>query len=160
MIMIDHDAPELGGSGEEELSRTGSQAVQLAAAIGGPVTVATALLFYFGWVRTTVEAQTLGVSDAVFGYSTQDYVLRSINALFLPVVVAAVVGIVALLLHSWLARGMDKGPTSRRHRAARVLGALLLFACLVTPVLGALAEAHRPELTGLILPLADRDDPG
>jgi len=152
--MSDDDARSTVDTGDDEPSRAGGRLVQVIAAIGPPLTVATALLLYFGWVRTTVEAETLGVNDTVFGYTTQDYVMRSINALFLPLVVAAVVGIGALLLHGWVMRGVDAGPTSRRHRATRAVAGVLLPACLAAPVLGALAEARRPDLTGLILPLA------
>src|SRR5262245_23267863 len=78
------------------------QVAQVLTTFGAPLTVATALLFYFGWVRTSVEATTLGVNDTIFGYSTQDYVMRSIDALFLPVLVASGLAIVALLAHGWL----------------------------------------------------------
>jgi hypothetical protein len=130
----------------------GGQALQLLAAAGPPLTITTALLFYFGWVRTSVEATTLGVNDTVFGYTTQDYVMRSINALFLPVVVAAALAIGVLLLHGWLVSGIGTEP-KRRHRVARVLGALGLPACVVVPVAAGLVELYRPELTGLVLPL-------
>jgi hypothetical protein len=136
-----------------DLTRTGGQAAQLIAAVGPPLTVATAMLFYFGWVRTSVEAATLGVSDAVFGYTTQDYVMRSINALFLPVVVAAALAIGVLLLHGWLVRGIGSGPPRRRHRVARGLGTAVLPACVLAPAIAGMVEAARPSLTGLVLPL-------
>jgi hypothetical protein len=142
--MAEHDTTD-------DATKTGSQALQLIAAAGPPLTITTALLFYFGWVRTSVEATTLGVNDTVFGYTTQDYVMRSVNALFLPVVVAAVLAIGALVLHGWLVAGIRPEPT-RRRRVARVLGSILLPSCVAVPVAAGLVEQRRPELTGLVLP--------
>src|SRR4051794_8995316 len=45
---------------------------------GPPVTIVTALLVYFGWARSQRQAQAMGLDVSQFGYSTQDYVLRSI----------------------------------------------------------------------------------
>jgi len=129
------------------------QVIHLITTVGPPLTIATALLFYFGWVRTSVEAETLGVSDTVFGYSAQDYIMRSISALFLPVVAAAGLGIVAVLVHGWLVTDLHTPPSRRRRRVARCLAAACLPAFAVLPVVSGLAEAYWPQLTGLILPL-------
>ena len=129
------------------------QVIHLITTVGPPLTIATALLFYFGWVRTSVEAEALGVSDIVFGYSTQDYIMRSISALFLPVVAAAGLGIVAVLVHGWLVADLHAPRSRRRRWVARWLAAACLPAFLVLPVVSGLAEAYWPRLTGLILPL-------
>ncbi|GAA1553103.1 hypothetical protein GCM10009789_03290 [Kribbella sancticallisti] len=61
--------------------------VRLLAAVGSPIALATALLFYFGWVRTRFQARALGYDPVVLQLSVQDYLLKSINVLFLPLVV-------------------------------------------------------------------------
>ena len=57
-----------------------------------PVTLITALLFYFGWAKVTREAGALGASDTVFAYSTSDYLLRSVDSLYFPLMVLTAAG--------------------------------------------------------------------
>ena len=56
-------------------------------ALGGILTLVTAVLFYFGWRRSDVQAVEMGVDVSLFGFSSQDYVLRSISSLYLPLLV-------------------------------------------------------------------------
>jgi hypothetical protein len=63
--------------------------------IGSPIALATALLFYFGWVRSEAQAKAFGADASVFAMSTQDYVLRSINVLFFPLILLLLVGLLA-----------------------------------------------------------------
>jgi hypothetical protein len=77
--------------------------------IGSPIALATALLFYFGWVRSEEQAKAFGADASVFAMSTQDYVLRSINVLFFPLILLLLVG---LLLHR-LDRRLRTGPVPR-----------------------------------------------
>jgi hypothetical protein len=55
--------------------------------LGPPLTIATALMFYFGWARSDTQARYMGLDVSLFGYSTQDYVLRSTKLLFIPLLV-------------------------------------------------------------------------
>jgi len=55
--------------------RVHSRTVQLVTAIVAPTTVLTALLFYFGWIRTNALFQYFGVDATVLGFTTQDYLL-------------------------------------------------------------------------------------
>ena len=69
---------------------------RLVATVGSPIAIVTALLFYFGWVRTRFQARGLGYDATVLDLSLQDYLLKSVNVLFLPLI-ALVLGF--LLLH-------------------------------------------------------------
>jgi hypothetical protein len=99
-----------------------------------PTTVLTALLFYYGWVRTNALFQYFGVDATVLGFTTQDYLLRSSEALYVPfgtllVVEPAVVGL------ALFARGV----------AGVVIPRLSANDFLVTPVclgLGAVVGAY------------------
>lgn len=71
----------------------------LIATIGPPVTVVTALLVYFGWARSDKQARYMGLDVSLFGYSTQDYVLRGITTLFLPLLAVVAVAFAWLVLH-------------------------------------------------------------
>jgi hypothetical protein len=48
--------------------------------LGPPLTIATALMFYFGWARSDVQARYMGLDVSLFGLSAHDYVLHSIEA--------------------------------------------------------------------------------
>ena len=81
--------------------------LQVVTAIVAPTTLLTALLFYFGWIRTNALFQYFGVDATLLGFSTQDYLLRSSEALYVPLGTLLVVGLAAVWLHSvaagWLA---------------------------------------------------------
>jgi hypothetical protein len=74
------------------------KAMRLIATIGSPIAIATGLLFYFGWVRASVQAKQLGYDTAILDWSVQDYILRSILVLFIPLMVL----IALMLLLTWL----------------------------------------------------------
>src|SRR5919198_481590 len=63
-----------------------------------PAALITALAFYFGWRRERAFAGYFGIDPSVLGFSTNDYVLRSVDALFVPaaVVLLVVFGVLCL----------------------------------------------------------------
>ena len=77
--------------------------VSVIAAIGPPITILTALLYYFGWTRTSAQASAMGLDVSLFGYSPQDYIIRSVNALYTPLVGALVASLLWLVIDRWLA---------------------------------------------------------
>ena len=91
--------------------------------IGSPIALATALLFYFGWVRSEEQARAFGADASVFAMSTQDYVLRSVNVLFFPLILMFLVVLLLLRLDRRLRAGPDAPPwlRDRRPAAAAVL---------------------------------------
>ncbi|MEP6762284.1 MAG: hypothetical protein ABJA93_13090 [Sporichthyaceae bacterium] len=78
--------------------------------IGSPIALATSLLFYFGWVRSEEQARAFGADASVFAMSTQDYVLRSINVLFFPIILMLLVALLVLRVD----RALRSGPAGRR----------------------------------------------
>src|SRR3954452_1683604 len=50
-----------------------------------PVTILTALFLYFGYVWTDSFYEYFGVDAATLQFSPQDYMLRSVAALYVPV---------------------------------------------------------------------------
>jgi hypothetical protein len=78
--------------------------------IGSPIALATALLFYFGWVRSEEQARAFGADASVFAMSTQDYVLRSVNVLFFPLILMFLVVLLLLRLDRRLRAGPDAPP--------------------------------------------------
>ena len=63
------------------------------------MTLVTAVLFYFGWRRSDVQAGAMSIDVSLFGFSSQDYVLRSISSLYLPLLVILGLGLAWLWLH-------------------------------------------------------------
>lgn len=82
------------------------------------VAVITALLVYFGWRRSSVHAQQLGLSETVFGITTQDYLLRSVRPVLVLLIGVAVAGVLWVLLDRWLLRRLPER-SDRRHGGDR-----------------------------------------
>lgn len=68
-----------------------------------PTAVLTAILYYFGWVRTEAAARALGVDQSLLGYGTSEYVLRSAAPLIKPLGLA-LIGLVLFIVISAVAR--------------------------------------------------------
>lgn len=86
--------------------------VRMVATVGSPIAIGTGLLFYFGWVRASVQARQLGYDTAILDWSIQDYILRSINVLFIPLMALV---LLALLLVSFHQRLVLPGIEGREH---------------------------------------------
>lgn len=95
---------------------------KLVAAIGSPIALGSALLLYFGWVRSHAQARSFGADVSVFGMSPQELVLRSVNVLFFPII---------LLLLGWLLLVFLR---PRLHSAGSRLGPILRWSWLLVPI--------------------------
>ncbi|ANS64137.1 hypothetical protein SLINC_1913 [Streptomyces lincolnensis] len=101
--------------------------LELLGTAGSFLSLFTAVLFYFGWASTDAETRALGLRDTLFRFSTADYLLRSVDALYLPVLVAAAVSIAATALHQRVLRDPARAaPALRVLRHAWVPSVLLL----------------------------------
>lgn len=74
--------------------------LQALGSIAAPITAATALLYYFGWVRAHFIYDYFGVDVALLGLTTADYLLRSITPMFLPLAAGALAAVLALQAHA------------------------------------------------------------
>jgi hypothetical protein len=126
-----------------------SRALGVISAIGPPITVATALLFYFGWARAEAQAAQMGLDVSLFGYAVQDYILISINALYLPLVCLLAVSVVWVALDRWLRRRIEED----RDRAyiVRAAGIAALCSGLLVSISLLLAIVE-PAQTALVTP--------
>ncbi|HEX4102863.1 MAG TPA: hypothetical protein VHY21_20340 [Pseudonocardiaceae bacterium] len=66
-----------------------SNALTIIGTFASQVVLITAFFYYFGWVETNSFLGYFGVDPSLVGYSTSDYVLRSINVAFHPFIDAA-----------------------------------------------------------------------
>jgi len=107
--------------------------------IVAPTTLVVALLYYFGWARTSAQAHALNLDDSLFGYSTQDYILRSISSMYWPLLIGAFAVLVGLLFHAALTVWLGDGELDpRRRRYARLLTGALAVVGVTLLVLGIL----------------------
>jgi hypothetical protein len=112
------------------------------ASVAAPTSLVTALLYYFGWVRTSRQAYLLGLDDSLFGYSTQDYVLRSISSMYWPLSIGLVACVAGSVLHITLLARAGTPPSDapelevRRLRFLKRLTALLAGTGIASLVLG------------------------
>ncbi len=112
----------------------------LLGALGAVLTVVTAVMFYFGWQRSDVQAREMSVDVSLFGYSSQDYVLRSISSLFLPLLVLLGLGLGWIWVHGRVVHQLQSSGLAveaRRRRAAAwtrgvsIAAAALAVSCLL-----------------------------
>ncbi len=122
--MIEPSAPFIG---------EGRKLVGVLVAVVAPTTLVTGLAYYFGFRRERAFAGFFGIDSSVLGYSTTDYVLRSIDALFVPISVVLLVAFAALCSHVLFADRLG------RHDVAPVAAALG-FGALAVGI--ALAAGH------------------
>jgi hypothetical protein len=87
-------------------------ALSILTRLGPPLTIATALMFYFGWARSDAQARFMGLDVSLFGFSTQDYVLQSISTLYIPLLVVAVLALGGLALHQHIYGALSR-PSAR-----------------------------------------------
>jgi hypothetical protein len=86
----------------------GRRVVGLIVAVIAPVTLITALAYYFGYRREQAFAGYFGIDPNALGFTTNDYVLRSVDALFVPVTVVLLVAFGAVLLHALVPHVSDR----------------------------------------------------
>ncbi|GAA4316667.1 hypothetical protein GCM10023086_39240 [Streptomyces venetus] len=117
--------------------------LELLGAAGSLLSLLTAVLFYFGWASTDAETRALGLRDTVLRLSTIDYLLRSVDALFLPAALVAAAALAGTGLHRWVTQ--DPGRAEAVTRTLR-------FAWL--PPVALMVLLPRFPLLELLVPLA------
>lgn len=124
--------------------------LSIGGSIVAPVTAISTLLFYFGYVSTREQFRFFGLDVDTIGLSTQDYVMRSGQALLVPVIVLTLLGAAAVLatrrLRPWLVDHSLKGV---------VIGAAVLVAgvALLLSYTAVGEWAYYPLVTPLVLAL-------
>jgi hypothetical protein len=85
-------------------------------AVIAPTTALTALLYYFGWSHAYWFCNYFGVNSTTLGFTSTDYLMRSADALFVPMTVAAVGALVAIWGHLLLRAHLAAGARPRGFR--------------------------------------------
>ncbi|WP_395311063.1 hypothetical protein V4U86_09890 [Mycobacterium sp. AMU20-3851] len=110
-----------GSEAEPQARPPSADLPRLARIVGAavaPTTAVTALLFYFGWSHAYYFFDYFGVHSTTLGLTTSDYLMRSQDGLFVPLVVLAVAGLIAVRVHHLICRRIAADPTNPRWRRA------------------------------------------
>jgi hypothetical protein len=110
----------------------GNEVVRWIVGVVANVAVLTALLVYFGWQRSKVQAARLGINESILGISTRDYMLRSVWAVLVLLVVIGVGGLLWLRWDDWLVRRLRR---DSQDRVVRYTLRSLPFSWLVLPAI-------------------------
>lgn len=133
------------------------QLARILGAVVAPATFLSALLYYFGWSHAYWFCNYFGVNSTVLGFTTTDYLMRSVDALFVPLTVVGAAAMAAAwghsLLHSRLADGSRPRVLARILRAMAIAGGALFlggFISALTPTVltGRLAGVAAPLCLG------------
>lgn len=129
--------PRERGSVEALIAGSSLKTLKGLAAIIAPTSLVTGLIYYFGWVRTSVQATYMGLDATLFGYSTTDYLLLGAPSMFWPIMTGLLVGLALLLIHGgikvWLRRAQE-GDNSISPAAERRLRWLIRTGFLIATV--------------------------
>jgi hypothetical protein len=122
---------------------------QLARLLGGviaPTSLLTGLLYYFGWLHAYYLFDYFGVNSTALGFGSADYLMRSVDALYMPLTVAAIVTLLALWGHSALLPQLRAGSREFRTLFLRLvtgLGIVTTVTCgALTLAIGAQSGAY------------------
>lgn len=119
-----------------------------------PLTLVTALLFYFGYVSTREFFRYFGIDVDLIGLSTQEFVMRSPGALFIPVMVLTLLAAAAIIGHRALRRWLRAREHGTQRRVVAVFawtGIALILAGLVLAFLWPFLAGYGQLLTPLLL---------
>ena len=89
-----------------------SQAGKIFGAVIAPTTLLSALLYYFGWAHAFYFFNYFGANSTVLRFSTTDYLMRSVDALFIPLAAGAIAVLLAIVLHGLLRIALDRVSTT------------------------------------------------
>lgn len=154
------EAARVAGHDEHGAEPPGSlrygQMVQGLSALVAPATLITGIAFYFGWQRVRAFDAYFGLNSGAVGYSTRDYVLNSLDALFLPVMVVLLAVIALALAHAYIGRVHRGGRKPDTLRWASEVGLWIGTLLLVGGGVGAFGAFpfHTPYLIATLFPAA------
>ncbi len=105
-----------GSGNPADPAAAGLRRLRLAVTVLGPLTIVTALLYYYGYVTAYAEYAYFGVNIELLSYSSADYVLRSPASLFAPLLVLLVLAGLGYWAHVSLASWDLQATHPRRAR--------------------------------------------
>lgn len=122
---------------EESKTSQFERYLSLGASVVAPITIISALLFYFGYVSSRAQYAYFGVDVDTIGLSTQDYVMRSPQPLLVPLLVLVMIAVALVALHLWVTAWLGRARPERArivtHRALYI--GLVILAAGITLII-------------------------
>jgi hypothetical protein len=129
--------------------------LRLLGTVVAPTTLLTGLLFYFGQMYVAGYCRYFGVNFTTLDLSVRDYLTRSVEGIFLPLVLAAALALVVLWLVRVVFQLLDEPTRERVLRTGlpivAAVGAALIVLAAVALAVGGTVGDTAPELGGLSL---------
>lgn len=138
--MTEEEPPEAGEPTPAPTGVTRQDLFSLLGSLGAITAILASVMFYFGWRRSDVQARAMGIDVSLFGFSSQDYVLRSISALYLPLLVVFGLALAWSSIHSVVVRYVttDLADDDERRRRAATITRRVAIGATAVAVLGVL----------------------
>jgi len=123
--------------------------------IASQAALITALLFFYGRVRTGAFYGYFGIGTHALGFSTSDYVIGSLNATLPPVIVCALAILAVLATARHLGQAVDF-IQARPHlnRATVIAIAVVIVVCVAVLVNGIVPSSYTAYSRGYPMPIA------
>jgi heme/copper-type cytochrome/quinol oxidase subunit 2 len=122
---------------DESKSSQFERYLSLGASVVAPITIISALLFYFGYVSSRAQYAYFGIDVDTIGLSTQDYVMRSPQPLLVPLLVLVMIAVALVALHLWVTAWLGRARLERArivtHRALYI--GLVILAAGITLII-------------------------
>ena len=122
---------------EESKTSQFERYLSLGASVVAPITIISALLFYFGYVSSRAQYAYFGIDVDTIGLSTQDYVMRSPQPLLVPLLVLVMIAVALVALHLWVTAWLGRARPERArivtHRALYI--GLVILAAGITLII-------------------------
>lgn len=131
----------------ERASGLPPQLVKTLGSVVAPATLLVALLYYFGWSHAYWFCNYFGVNSTALGFTSTDYMMRSVDGLFVPMTVIASGALLAAWGHSLLRARLVSGS---RPRAIRLLVAAMAIAGGTLAAAGLASVFTNTVLSGLL----------
>jgi hypothetical protein len=111
------DEPPTSSTRTADKPATANSIVEWLAVVVPLATVFTGLALWFGWTLTSSRGRHFGLDNSVVQFSPTDYVLRSADALFIPVLIGLVVCLLWISAHAAVVHQVER---SRWMRGIRI----------------------------------------
>jgi hypothetical protein len=119
------------------LTKRLQEVVGSVSSVVAPITLISAILFYFGYVYTTTEYGYFGLDVDTIGLSTQEFIMRSPGPLLTPLLGAGLIAAVVAVGHAAVRRRIEAATASAPWRLSRFRRVARVCALLSGVALGA-----------------------
>jgi hypothetical protein len=150
----EHDSVAKSGRTSETVPKTAQQLASTFATFIAPTTLIVGLLYYFGYIRSAALYTYFGLDLYALDLTSQDYLLRGVDALYVPLVSLLLIILGIVWTRRFLGRVVARSTHRRRLRVAAYCLAAFGGTIFLVGVLGIVVpDAALPLMTPLSIGL-------